>query len=86
MWNCVPVHFIVQLYGTGDVLNRRRQSTNITHERGTLGFAQIVQLDGMPPEDEPSVAFYPDSGKVGVWPAAKLFRLADEVDYFDGEV
>ena len=37
-------------------------------------------------KDEPSVAFYPDSGKVGVWPTGKLFRLADEVDYFDGEV
>jgi uncharacterized cupin superfamily protein len=36
--------------------------------------------------DEPSVAFYPDSGKIGLWPAGKLFRLADEVDYFDGEV
>jgi len=35
--------------------------------------------------DEPSVAFYPDSGKIGLWPAGKLFRLADEVDYFDGE-
>jgi uncharacterized cupin superfamily protein len=35
--------------------------------------------------DEPSVAFYPDSGKVGLWPAGKLFRLADEVDYFAGE-
>jgi uncharacterized cupin superfamily protein len=36
-------------------------------------------------KDEPSVSFYPDSGKVGVWPAGKLFRLADEVDYFTGE-
>jgi len=33
-----------------------------------------------------SVAVYPDSGKVGVWPPGKLFRLADAVDYFDGEV
>ena len=37
-------------------------------------------------KDEPSVAFYPDSGKVGFWPAGKLFRLADEVDYFEGEM
>jgi hypothetical protein len=37
-------------------------------------------------KEEPSVSFYPDSGKVGVWPAGKLFRLADQVDYFDGEV
>lgn len=34
---------------------------------------------------EPSVAVYPDSGKVGVWPPGKLFRLDDAVDYWDGE-
>ena len=44
--------------------------------------ARIAMLSN---KEEPSVAFYPDSGKVGVWPAGKLFRLADEVDYFDGE-
>jgi len=35
--------------------------------------------------EEPSIGFYPDSGKVGIWPDGKVFRLADEVDYFDGE-
>ena len=35
---------------------------------------------------EPGVAVYPDSGKIGVWPPGKLFRLADAVDYFEGEV
>jgi len=34
---------------------------------------------------EPSVAVYPDSGKVGVWPPGKLFRLVDAVDYWVGE-
>jgi uncharacterized cupin superfamily protein len=34
----------------------------------------------------PDVAVYPDSNKIGVWPPGKLFRLADEVDYWDGEV
>jgi uncharacterized cupin superfamily protein len=29
---------------------------------------------------------YPDSGKVGAWPPGKLFRLADAVEYFDGEL
>ena len=29
---------------------------------------------------------YPDSEKVGAWPPGKLFRLADAVDYFTGEV
>jgi uncharacterized cupin superfamily protein len=35
--------------------------------------------------DDPSVAFYPDSGKIGVWPPGKLFRERDAVDYWDGE-
>lgn len=34
----------------------------------------------------PGVSVYPDSGKVGAWPPGKLFRIADEVDYWDGEV
>jgi uncharacterized cupin superfamily protein len=34
---------------------------------------------------EPATAVYPDSGKIGVWPPGKLFRLADAVDYWDGE-
>ena len=34
---------------------------------------------------EPSVAVYPDSAKIGVWPPGKLFRLGDAVDYWDGE-
>jgi uncharacterized cupin superfamily protein len=33
----------------------------------------------------PAVAVYPDSNKVGIWPPGKLFRLADEVDYWVGE-
>ena len=46
----------------------------------------VVRIAMISNTDEPSVAFYPDSDKVGVWPVGKLFRLADEVDYFDGEV
>ncbi|HET7137142.1 MAG TPA: cupin domain-containing protein [Gaiellaceae bacterium] len=34
----------------------------------------------------PGTSVYPDSQKVGAWPPGKLFRLADAVDYFDGEV
>ena len=34
---------------------------------------------------DPGVAIYPDSQKVGAWPPGKLFRLADEVSYWDGE-
>ncbi len=40
---------------------------------------------------EPSVAVYPDSGKVGVWPGRSedelMLRRADgQVEYYDGEV
>ncbi len=34
----------------------------------------------------PSTAIYPDSQKVGAWPPGKLFRLADAVDYWEGEL
>ena len=33
-----------------------------------------------------ATSVYPDSAKVGAWPPAKLFRLGDAVDYWDGEV
>jgi hypothetical protein len=33
-----------------------------------------------------ALAVYPDSGKVGVWPLGKLFRVEDAVDYWAGEV
>jgi len=32
-----------------------------------------------------ATSVYPDSEKVGAWPPGKLFRLADSVEYFDGE-
>jgi uncharacterized cupin superfamily protein len=35
---------------------------------------------------EPATSVYPDSGKIGVWPPGKLFREADAVDYWDGEL
>lgn len=31
------------------------------------------------------LAEYPDSGKLGVYPPGKIFRLADSVDFWDGE-
>jgi uncharacterized cupin superfamily protein len=34
---------------------------------------------------KPAVFVYPDSGKLAVIPPGSLFRLADEVDYWDGE-
>jgi uncharacterized cupin superfamily protein len=44
--------------------------------------ARVLMLSTI---SEPSVAIYPDSGKLGVWPPGKLFRESDAVDYFDGE-
>jgi len=37
-------------------------------------------------KNEPAISLYPDSGKIGVWPPGKLFRLDDEVDYWEGEL
>jgi uncharacterized cupin superfamily protein len=37
-------------------------------------------------KNEPAIAVYPDSNKVGVWPPGKLFRLDDAVDYWEGEL
>jgi len=34
---------------------------------------------------DPSIAVYPDSDKIGVWPPGKLFRAGDAVDYWEGE-
>ena len=34
---------------------------------------------------EPESIEYPDSGKVGITPPRKIFRLAEAVDYWDGE-
>jgi uncharacterized cupin superfamily protein len=45
--------------------------------------ARILMLSTM---QETNAAVYPDSGKVGVWPLKKLFRLSDAVDYWDGEL
>jgi len=35
---------------------------------------------------KPAIFVYPDSGKLAVVPPGGLFRLADEVDYWDGEL
>jgi uncharacterized cupin superfamily protein len=51
----------------------------------TNGTDEPVRIAMLSNTEEPSIGFYPDSGKVGIWPAGRVFRLADEVDYFDGE-
>jgi uncharacterized cupin superfamily protein len=47
---------------------------------------ELVRLVIFSTRNEASIAFYPDSGKIGVWPPGKLFREADAVDYYDGEL
>ena len=46
---------------------------------------EVVRILMVSTKHETAVAVYPDSGKVGVWPLGKLFRLADAVEYYDGE-
>jgi uncharacterized cupin superfamily protein len=52
--------------------------TNRTDEPARVAMAST--------RNEPAVAGYPDSNKIGVWPPGKLFRLDDAVDYFEGEL
>jgi uncharacterized cupin superfamily protein len=44
-----------------------------------------VRLAMLSTKNEPSIAIYPDSDKIGVWPPGKQFRLGDAVDYWEGE-
>jgi uncharacterized cupin superfamily protein len=46
---------------------------------------ELVRILMLSTKSETAVAVYPDSGKVGVWPLGKLFRIADAVEYYDGE-
>jgi len=46
------------------------------------GTARIMIMSNI---DDPSVGFYPDSAKIGVWPPGLIFREADAVDYYVGE-
>ena len=45
-----------------------------------------VRLAMLSTRRHPAVTVFPDSGKVGIWPPGKIFRLDDAVDYFDGEL
>ncbi|HWQ02497.1 MAG TPA: cupin domain-containing protein [Gaiellaceae bacterium] len=36
--------------------------------------------------NQPAIAGYPDSDKIGVWPPGKLFRMSDAVHYWEGEL
>jgi uncharacterized cupin superfamily protein len=47
--------------------------------------ARILMLSTIP-EIDISICIYPDSGKVGVFPPGKMFRFADAVGYWEGEI
>ena len=81
--------------------DRRRLSPGdvVSFLRGEQGAHQIVNDTGdtvvflaFSEQGEPDIVIYPDSGKLGAFERRpeggglyKLFRLADEVDYWDGE-
>lgn len=46
---------------------------------------ETVRVAILSNKGDPGAAVYPDSEKVGVWPPGKLFRLAEERSYWDGE-
>jgi uncharacterized cupin superfamily protein len=46
---------------------------------------ETIRVAMLSTRNEPAVSVYPDSNKVGVWPPGKLFRLGDEVGYWEGE-
>jgi uncharacterized cupin superfamily protein len=48
------------------------------------GVVRILMLSTIPP-NEISICVYPDSDKVGVWPPGKRLRMAENIDYWDGE-
>ena len=50
------------------------------HQVSGPGSVLILSADKWPESIE-----YPDSGKVGISPPRKMFRIADEVSYWDGE-
>ena len=47
---------------------------------------ETVRLIILSTKHDPAIVVYPDSGKLGVWPPGKMFREADEVDYWSGEL
>jgi uncharacterized cupin superfamily protein len=48
--------------------------------------SETIRVAILSNKTQPGVVVYPDSSKLGVWPQNKLFRLADAVDYWDGEL
>ena len=63
-------HFPTGEKGAHQVTNRTDETVRVCVWANRLAVATSV---------------YPDSQKVGAWPPGKLFRLADAVDYWEGE-
>jgi uncharacterized cupin superfamily protein len=52
----------------------------VTNRTGEPARVALLSNKGLP-----AVSVYPDSGKLAVRPPGRLFRVADAVDYWDGE-
>jgi uncharacterized cupin superfamily protein len=50
------------------------------------GAATRIVLFSSVPKPDISIAVYPDSDKLSVWPPGKRLRMSDELDYWDGEL
>jgi uncharacterized cupin superfamily protein len=84
---------------TADGQRRMQRGEVASFLRGEQGAHQIindtdaeVRFLAFSTQGEPDIVMYPDSGKLGAFERRpeggglyKLFRLADEVDYWDGE-
>jgi uncharacterized cupin superfamily protein len=73
----------------GDVVSFREGPDGAHQVRNATGGPVRVLI--LSTKTQPDMAVYPDSGKVGVWSGnedadpGRLFRIADAVDYWDGE-
>jgi uncharacterized cupin superfamily protein len=80
-----------------DGLHALRPGDVVCFPEGPEGAHQVVNDTDAPirvlivsTKVSPDTAVYPDSGKVGVWSGhesdpGRIFRIASEVDYWDGE-
>ena len=87
------------LLRTGDRERRLKRGEVVAFPRGESGAHQLINDSGdevrflaFSEQGEPDIVMYPDSGKLGAFERRpegggmyKLFRLADEVGYWDGE-
>jgi uncharacterized cupin superfamily protein len=87
------------LLRTADGERRLARGEVVSFPRGEVGAHQIINDTGadvvflaFSEQGEPDIVIYPDSGKLGAFERRpegggmhKLFRLADEVGYWEGE-